>query len=179
MWEVEGKRFYLCLAGGENTEALLDALELYRAQAAFFCTPEFMAEQGDLLRRMAATGQAIGILADAADREQTVAEQLEAGNQALLLATCGKTRLACVQKWRRPRPGDSSGSWLSLLRGGLQPERPGAEQYECPALLQRLSSHRGDVTLWLGDHTSAAGLRAFLAAAEDADGQCLAWTETA
>ena len=48
-----------------------------------------------------------------------------------------------------------------------------------PALLQRLSSHRGDVTLWLGDHTSAAGLRAFLAAAEDADGQCLAWTETA
>lgn len=177
--EVEGKRFYLCLAGGENTEALLDALELYRVQAAFFCTPEFMAEQGDLLRRMAATGQAIGILADAADREQTVAEQLEAGNQALLLATCGKTRLACVQNGDDQDRATARAAGYRCLEADFNQSGQGLSSTNAPALLQRLSSHRGDVTLWLGDHTSAAGLRAFLAAAEDADGQCLAWTETA
>ena len=169
----------MCLAGGENTEALLDALELYRAQAAFFCTPEFMAEQGDLLRRMAATGQAIGILADAADREQTVAEQLEAGNQALLLATCGKTRLACVQNGDDQDRATARAAGYRCLEADFNQSGQGLSSTNAPALLQRLSSHRGDVTLWLGDHTSAAGLRAFLAAAEDADGQCLAWTETA
>ena len=161
------------------TEALLDALELYRAQAAFFCTPEFMAEQGDLLRRMAATGQAIGILADAADREQTVAEQLEAGNQALLLATCGKTRLACVQNGDDQDRATARAAGYRCLEADFNQSGQGLSSTNAPALLQRLSSHRGDVTLWLGDHTSAAGLRAFLAAAEDADGQCLAWTETA
>lgn len=63
--------------------ALLDVLDSRQAQAAFFCTPEFLEQQGDLLRRMAATGQTIAILADAKDPKRSVTEQLEAGNQAL------------------------------------------------------------------------------------------------
>lgn len=130
--EVEGKRFYLCLAGGENTEALLDALELYRAQAAFFCTPEFMAEQGDLLRRMAATGQAIGILAGRCGSGANRGGAAGSWKPGVASGHLWQNPIGLRSKWRRPRPGDSSGSWLSLLRGGLQPERPGAEQYECP-----------------------------------------------
>ena len=44
--EFDGKRIYLCLEAGANAAAQLDALDQYQAQAAFFCTPEFLAEQG-------------------------------------------------------------------------------------------------------------------------------------
>lgn len=178
--EVDGKRIYLCLEAGEDTGSLLDALDRYHAQAAFFCSLEFLETEGDLLRRMAATGQAIGILADASDPELSVAQQLEAGNRALALATCGKTRLAYV------RGGDDAARQAAEAAGYrcLEPDLD-RSAYElrtsanASSLLQRVSARWGDVTVWLGESASAAGLRAFLSAAEEADGQCLAWTETA
>ena len=60
---ITGKRIYLCVRGGENTKMLLDVLARYNSYMTFFCTPEFMAENHNLLRRMDATGQGIGILA--------------------------------------------------------------------------------------------------------------------
>lgn len=178
--EVDGKRIYLCLEAGENTSSLLDALDRYSAQAAFFCTPDFLEEQGDLLRRMAATGQAIGILADASDPDRSVTEQLEAGNRALAQATCGKTRLAFVQGGGDDAVQEAEAAGYRCLEADLD-----RSDYElrtsanASALLQRVSARRGDVAVWLGGSTAATGLRAFLSAAEDADGQCLAWTETA
>ena len=65
--EVDGKKIYLCMTAGDDAETLLNLLDQYRSQAAFFCTPEFMEIQGSLLRRMTATGHAIGILVDAGD----------------------------------------------------------------------------------------------------------------
>ena len=178
--EVEGKRIYLCLEAGETAASFLDALDRYGARAAFFCTPEFLEEQGDLLRRMAATGQAIGILADASDPERSVTEQLEAGNRALALATCGKTRLAYV------RGGDDAAAQEAEAAGFrcLEPDLDRSDydlrtSANASSLLQRVSARRGDVSVWLGENVSAVGLRAFLSAAENADGQCLAWTETA
>ena len=92
--ELAWKQIALCFAAGSASAAMLDALESYGVKAAFFFTPEEMERQGELLRRMSAGGHSIGILADAGDPEQTVAEQLEAGNAALFRAACGKTRLA-------------------------------------------------------------------------------------
>ena len=40
--DMEGKRIYLCMTAGDNTASLLDALDRYGVQAAFFCTPEFL-----------------------------------------------------------------------------------------------------------------------------------------
>lgn len=94
-----GQRVYLCIRAddAETVSELLDALDWYDSQAAFYCTVDFLEQEGDLLRRMTATGQAIGILADAAEEGRTVAEQLAAGNAALEAATCGKTRLARLE----------------------------------------------------------------------------------
>ena len=47
------------------------------------------------------------------------------------------------------------------------------------SLLQGVSARRGDVAVWLGSGASGLGLQAFLSAAAEADGQCVAWTETA
>ena len=176
--ELDGKRIALCLTA-EDAATMADVLTVYDAGAAFFFTPEEMAEQGETLRRITAAGQNIGILADAADPERTVAEQLEAGNAALFQATCGKTRLARIE----------NGGGQALQTAGelgfrcLQPDvvRSGQPLWTASGvsvLLQRLASHPGDAAVWLGDGVSPAGLRAFLSAVQEAGGACAAYYET-
>ena len=43
--EVDGKRIYLCLSAGNETETLLNLLDQYRSQAAFFCDQDFLETQ--------------------------------------------------------------------------------------------------------------------------------------
>lgn len=178
--EVGGKHIYLCLEAGDETAAQLDALERYGAQAAFFCTVDFLEEQGDLLRRMVALGHSVAILVDGADSAGSVTEQLSAGNAALELATCGKTRLCYLQGGTEESRQAAQAAGYRCLEADL--DRSGYDlqgSSSAASLLQRVSAWRGDVTVWLGGSVSAAGLRAFLAAAEEADGRCVAWTETA
>ena len=176
--ELNGKRIYLCIAGVSST--LLDVLDTYGAQAAFFLTPAQMAESGDLLRRMTATGQSVGILADGSDPEHTVEEQLKAGNQALAQAACCKTRFALIQKavGRSVETAQDMGFCClrpDLDRSGRTLQGPeGAE-----SLLERITSRRGDVTVWLGEGVTSQGLRSFLIAVRKADGVCVALRETA
>ncbi len=178
--QVAGKRVYLCLEAGENTAAQLDALDAYSAQAAFFCTPEFLEQEGALLRRMAATGQAIGILVDAQDGRRTVEEQLAAGNRALALATCGKTRLAYIRNGGEQTAQTVRNAGFYCLTPDLD-----RTDYELKSasnantLLDRVAARRGDVTVWLADTAAGSGLRAFLLAAQKAEDPCMALTETA
>ena len=175
---LEGKRIALCFQAGSGASGLADALESCGAGAAFFFTPEEMERQGDVLRRLTAQGQSVGILADAGDPERTVAEQLEAGNAALFRATCGKTRLAYVR-------GGGSQTLQAAREAGfrcLQPEldRSGYALRNASGaleLVQRLAGRRGDASVWLGDAASPAGLRSFLSAAQEAGGVCTAYTE--
>ena len=178
--DIEGKRIYLCMAAGEETQSLLDVLDRYSAQAAFFCTPEFMEQQGDLLRRMTVTGQTVGILANAADRNRTVEEQLEAGNRALERATFGRTRLVRVEN------GDEQ-TLQQLREAGYRCLEPDLDRsgYDlrsasnATSLLQRVMARRvDDVAVWLADRVDALGLRYFLGDTKNGDGRCLAWTET-
>lgn len=178
--DIEGKRIYLCMTGGEDTSSLLDTLDRYGAQAAFFCTPEFLEQQGDLLRRMTATGQTIGILADAGDETRTMEEQLAAGNRALERATCGRTRLVRMengdeQTVRRLREAGYRCLEPDLNRSGYDLRSAS----NADSLLRQVLARRGDdVTVWLADRADAVGLRNFLADTESGDNRCLAWTET-
>ena len=178
--EIEGRSIYLCLEAGETTPALLDALDRYSAQAAFFCTVDFLRQNGDLLRRMTATGQTIGILADAADPSRTVAEQLEEGNRALAQATCGKTRMALIRNGNDQALQAAREAGYCCLTADIDRAGYGLRSSSnASALLKKVSAYQGDVTVWLGDTADAVGLRAFLLTAENADGRCLALTETA
>ncbi len=175
---LEGKRIALCLEGGDGAAAIADALTASGAGAAFFFTPEEMERQGEVLRRLSAAGQSVGVLADAADPDRTVAEQLEAGNAALFRATCGKTRLAYVQNGGP----QSLQTARDLGFRCLQPEvdRSGQSLRDLPdaqGLVQRLAGRRGDAAVWLGDGASPAGVRSFLSAAREAGGECTAYTE--
>ena len=83
-------------ADPKRVKSLLDILDRYDAHAAFYCTEAFLREGGDLLRRMTATGQAIGLAVDAA-ADRPVTEQLETGNRLLSQAASVKTRLAWIE----------------------------------------------------------------------------------
>ena len=177
--DMEGKRIYLCLTACDNTASLLDTLDRYGVQAAFFCTPEFLEQQGDLLRRMTAAGQAIGILVDAGDEKRTVEEQLEMGNQALRQATCGGTRLVRLENGNEETLLGIQEAGYRCLEPDLDRSRYDLRSASNADSLLRVLARRGDdVTVWLTDRVDAAGLRNFLAEMKNDDGRCLAWTET-
>lgn len=173
------KSVYLCLTAGEGTAAQLDVLDACGAQAAFFCSPEFLESRGDLLRRMTATGHAVGLLADAADPDRTAAQQLEAGNALLARATMGKTRLVRIQNGDERQRREAREAGFSCLEAELDRSGTGLRDgAQAESLLRQVSAQRGDVRVWLGDAAGAAGLRAFLTAAAAAENRCLALTET-
>lgn len=178
--EIEGRSIYLCLEAGDTTSTLLDTLDRYGAQAAFFCTVDFLREQGDLLRRMVATGQTVGILADASDPSWTVTEQLEEGNRALAQATCGKTRLVMLKNGNDQAAQAARDAGYCCVTPDIDRTEYGLRSSpNANSLLKRVSAYRGDVSIWLGGTADAMGLRAFLLATENADGRCLALMETA
>lgn len=177
--EIDGKRVYLCMTGGSNTSAMLDALDRYDAQAAFFCGPEFLETRGDLLRRMTVTGQTIGLLVDGADPARSVLEQLEAGNRALARATCGGTRLVFLQNASEEDRRVVREAGYSCLEPELDRSKHQLKSVSnANSLLQRVSVYREEVTVWLADTADVTGLRAFLSANTSAEGRCLALTET-
>lgn len=176
--ELDGKRIALCLKAGTDAASMADVLASCDAGAAFFFTPQEMERQGGTLRRLLAQGQSVGILADAADPEQTVIEQLEAGNAALSRAACGKTRLAYIQGGGAQALQDAGEAGFCCLQPDLDRSGHALQSVSgAQELVRRLASWRGDASVWLGDGASAAGLRSFLASAGEAGGVCVAYRE--
>ena len=177
---VTGQRIYLSMEAAESAavSSLLDTLDRYDAQAAFYCTAGFLEEAGDLLRRMSAAGQAIGLIADAAD-DRPVTEQLEAGNRLLSQAASVKTRLAWIRNATAEAVAEAEAVGFCCLTPDLDRSAyPLSSTGAADTLFQRVTSRSGAVTVWLGDGANAAGLGSFLSAAEAADDRCLAMTET-
>lgn len=177
---VTGQRIYLSMEAAESAavSSLLDTLDRYDAQAAFYCTAGFLEEAGDLLRRMSAAGQAIGLIADAAD-DRPVTEQLEAENRLLSQAASVKTRLAWIRNATAEAVAEAEAAGFCCLTPDLDRSAyPLSSTGAADTLFQRVTSRSGAVTVWLGDGANAAGLGSFLSAAEAADDRCLAMTET-
>ena len=177
---VTGQRIYLSMEAAESAavSSLLDTLDRYDAQAAFYCTAGFLEEAGDLLRRMSAAGQAIGLIADAAD-DRPVTEQLEGGNRLLSQAASVKTRLAWIRNATAEAVAEAEAAGFCCLTPDLDRSAyPLSSTGAADTLFQRVTSRSGAVTVWLGDGANAAGLGSFLSAAEAADDRCLAMTET-
>lgn len=178
---VTGQRIYLGMEASDDTRvrSLLDTLDRYDSQAAFYCTVDFLETEGDLLRRMSATGQAIGLVVDAAD-SRSVTEQLEEGNRLLFQAASVKTRLVWMENATEEAAAEAEAAGFCCLSPDLdRAAYPLSSTGAADTLLQRVTSRSGAVTVWLGDGTNAAGLGTFLAAVDAADSNCLAMTETA
>lgn len=175
---VSGKRIYLCIraSDAERVSAQLDVLDSLGEPAAFYCTLDFLEEQGDLLRRMTAAGRSIGMVLNRSGG-QSLAEQAAAGNQALFQATCGKTRLVYLEGGSERTSEELTAAGYRCLRPGLN--RAGQSLTNLSGaitLLRRVSERTGTVSIWLPD-ISENGLRAFLTAASEEENQFLSMTE--
>ena len=176
---IMGKAIYLCLQAGENTSAMLDALARYHSQAAFFCDLEFLETQGALLRRMTATGQAVGILADREHPELTVPEQVARGNELLEQATCGRTRLVRVEHGTQADEEELAQLGYCCLDEDM--DRSGyalQTAAHAESLQKRIAARQGHSVVWLKKSASTMGLQNFLRIAAEEDGRCMALTET-
>ena len=86
---TRGARIHLCLEADQRTSGLLDALDRANGWATFYCTPDFLESNGELLRRMAASGHAVGILAEEPARTRR--------------SSCGGAMKPCTGPlWERP-----------------------------------------------------------------------------
>ncbi len=85
---------FLCRTG-EGTAQILDALEQYGYHALFFLSPEFLEQQGDLVRRILGSGHSVGLALDGQDTEAALA-QLEQGQRLLSDAAHACTYMVCA-----------------------------------------------------------------------------------
>ena len=173
-----GARIHLCIEAAQNAEGLLDALDRTGGWATFYCTPDHLEQNGALLRRMTASGHTVGILLDGA-AEEPLEEQLHRGNDALYRATLTKTRLVYLRDAEdNAVQALEQAGWCCLAptldRSGYKLE----SSSNAASLLNRVTSRRGDVSVWLGTTVSAAGLREFVASSQKAGHYCRALTET-
>ena len=135
----------------------------------------FLESNGELLRRMAASGHAVGILAESGE---DTAEQLRRGNEALYRATLGKSRLAYVPDAEKTElQALEEVGWRCLTPSMDRSDYKLESSSNASALMKRVSARRGDVSAWLGTTASAAGLREFVISAQGAGHYCRAMTE--
>lgn len=175
-----GKTICLCLEAGSSAASLLDALDSFSSQAAFFCSLEFLETQGPLLRRMTVGGHTVGLLAEAGDSAEELLARLDRGNEALARATMGKTRLVLLKNGSNSLRKQAEEAGYLCLEADLDRSDYALQTAaNAESLLRRVSGYPGDVTVWLADGTSARGLRSFLESAQEAEDRCLALTETA
>ena len=177
--DTGGQRIYLCLRGNGVTASLLDALDRYDIRATVFCDEGFLSGQGDLLRRIAATGHRIGLYVPAGD-SASVLERLEACNLLLRRTTMEKTRLVFI---------DGGGEELlrAVYNAGFVCLRPTLDRTESPLrtsrhaaeLLNALSGQPEALSVWLGGTVSRSALNTFVSGALEVRDTFHPWTETA
>ena len=127
---TRGARIHLCLEADQRTSGLLDALDRANGWATFYCTPDFLESNGELLRRMAASGHAVGILAESGE---DTAEQLRrpvpghsGKDPAGLRAGCGEDGAASLGGGRLAVPDALNGP--VGLQAGKQLQRLRADE---------------------------------------------------
>ena len=155
---TRGARIHLCLEADQRTSGLLDALDRANGWATFYCTPDFLESNGELLRRMAASGHAVGILAESGE---DTAEPLA------YVPDAEETELQALEEvgWRCLTP--------SMDRADYKLE----SSSNASTLMKRVSARRRDVSVWLGTTASAAGVKEFVSSAQREGHYCRAMTE--
>ena len=172
-----GQTLYLCLRGDSSTSALLDVLDRHGIRATVLCDASFLSTQGDLLRRMTATGHCIGLYAAPSP---SVSDTLDAMNAQLLRVTMEKTRLvyldgATEEQLRTVRNAGFLCFRPTLDRTG-EPLRSSRQAFD---LLNLVSQTSDPVLLWLGSAVNRSALNTFLSNALELRDVFLPWDETA
>lgn len=175
-----GQTVYLCfrVTDADRTAALLNVLDAGGSFATFYLTEEQIRSSGDLVRRLAASGQTVGLIADTAS-PGTVSDQLRAANEALYAATGGKTRLCLVENGSDADRTTAADAGYCCLSARIDRSRYGLNSGNAAYVFGLVGMRKGAVSVWLSDSADAAGLRTFLLLSKEADDRLRGMTETA
>ena len=174
------EKLYLCFAvrDTDTVESLLDVLDKAEMQATFYFPTEKLKSSGDLLRRMAATGQGIGLLT-AVDANGQWLKDLKEANSVLAQATGEKTRLILPVDASSTQLQDAEDAGWCALRTDLNRSARGLTTAStAAALLKKAEARKHDTVIWLDGNVTAAGLKTFLNEVKADENRCLAVTET-
>lgn len=149
---------FLCRSG-EGLEPILDALDRSGGKGVFFLTPELLAQQDDLVRRMVGSGHCVGLLAEGDD----IPARLERGNR--LLGHIARTAATCVwapEEHSQQLQQAGWRCWQGTLDAGVRDkERPASYAQR---MVNAIGTRSRSVYLTLDDSSATAGV---LAAALD------------
>lgn len=176
---ASGQLVALCfqVTNSEKAETLLNLLYASGAYATFYFSREQILKSGDLLRRMTATGYAVGLIADASV-QTPVDKQLQSANEALCSCTGGKTRLCKIENSTKTAAAAAREAGYCCLRASFDRSAYGLNSSSNASyLIDRIRTRSGAVSVWLSGNVSSTGLRAFLAAAKSADDRLMGLTE--
>lgn len=175
--ETGEKNITLCIRADDSSAvtALLDALD-GSAYVTFYAREDFLRRNGDLLRRITASGHGVGLIADAA--AGSAEEQLRAANEALWAATGGKTRLCLPENAGEDALAElEQAGWCCLRPDADRAGKGLRSAVSARALLASLK--KGASIVWVSDNVTADGLEAFRSAAGKENDRLTAMTETA
>lgn len=118
-----------------------------------------MENNGDLLRRLAVSGSAVGLLLDPEDPAESLDQQLKRGNDALYRATLTRTRLVYADGGEETLQALEQLGYSCLTPDMDRTDYKLESAANAAALLKRVSARRRDVSVWLGTTASAAGVK--------------------
>ncbi len=136
-----------------------------------------MENNGDLLRRLAVSGSAVGLLLDPEDPAESLDQQLKRGNDALYRATLTRTRLVYADGGEETLQALEQLGYSCLTPDMDRTDYKLESAANAAALLKRVSARRRDVSVWLGTTASAAGVKEFVSSAQREGHYCRAMTE--
>lgn len=147
-----GVRVYLGIqvASGLRLEEILTALERQSVYAVFFFQPQDLKKYDDLIRRMAATGHRVGLVASGATAEEC-RRQLEDGNQTLGQLVRLNTRMVLLdgaQELRRDLGEQGWLCWSSNVDGRANGRSASGLT---SGVMQGVESKRASARIWLDD----------------------------
>jgi hypothetical protein len=179
-----GKTVRLCIrmSDAQSAGAVLSALSSGAgtggAYATFYMTETQIRENGDLLRRMCAAGQGVGLIADGS-AEVSPDRQLRSANEALFAAAGLKTRLCRIENAARDDVAAAEAAGYCVLAPDInRPTAPLRTSSGARTLLRNVAARSGAVTVWQGGPVTASALRTFLSGVQSAGGRLSVLTET-
>lgn len=176
--EKDEREVYLCFGVAENTGGLLKVLAEAQVTGTFFFTAEQIAQDPGLLRKVIIKGHAVGLLAICGEEQADAVEQLQTANDLMWRLTGSKTRLCVLVNGTETDRGAAKAAGYCCLLADVDRTSKGLTSSNAAGLYTAIHNRSGDaVTVWLGDRAEAAGLKKFLAEADDGGDRLSALTE--
>ena len=152
-----GVRVYLGIQviSGTRLEEILDALDRRSVYAVFFFSPQELEEYGDMIRRIAATGHQVGLVASWVTAEECQ-RQLDAGNRVLAQLARLNTRMVLLDGAEALRGDLGELGWLCWQSNVDGRSNGRSASRLTSAVMQGVGNKSASARVWMDDEGNSS-----------------------